>query len=219
MNSGPEIGVASTKAFVSTLTLMNVLALSLAKVRGVLTRNQEQEHVEALMKLPAQIEVVLAYDKYFDEASSSLKKFNGFLYMGRGVNYPIAMEGALKLKELAYLHAEGYAAGEMKHGPLALIDENMAILMVVPDDELFEKTVSNLEEAKARGGRIISIGTGESERLKGISERYLPLPRAHWTTNPILAVVPLQLMAFHLASSLGYDVDQPRNLAKSVTVE
>jgi glucosamine--fructose-6-phosphate aminotransferase (isomerizing) len=219
LNSGPEIGVASTKAFVSMLTLLNVFAIALGQVRSTLNAAKEKEHVEALMKLPAQMEAVLAYDKYFDEASDSLKQFRGFLYMGRGVNYPIAMEGALKLKELAYLHAEGYAAGEMKHGPLALIDEKMAILMVVPNDELFEKTVSNLEEAKARGGKIISIGTGDNERLKKISERYLSIPQAHWTTNPILAVVPLQLMAFHLASNLGYDVDQPRNLAKSVTVE
>ncbi len=219
MNSGPEIGVASTKAFVSTLTLMNLLALSVGKVRGALNEKTELEHIEALMKLPSQMDVLLGYDKYFAEASESLKEFKGFLYMGRNVNFPIAMEGALKMKELAYLHAEGYAAGEMKHGPLALIDKDMAIVMVAPDDEVFEKTVSNLEEAKARGGRIISIGTGENERLKGLSERYLALPAAHWTTNPILAVVPLQLMAFHLASSLGYDVDQPRNLAKSVTVE
>lgn len=219
MNSGPEIGVASTKAFVSTLTLMNLLAVSLGRSRGALSEAKEKEHVEALMKLPSQLEVVLAYDKYFTEASESLKEFKGFLYMGRGVSYPIALEGALKLKELAYLHAEGYAAGEMKHGPLALIDEKMAILMIVPSDDLYEKTVSNLEEAKARGGKIISIGTGENERLKNVSERYLALPKAHWSTNPILAVVPLQLMAFHLASSLGYDVDQPRNLAKSVTVE
>jgi glucosamine--fructose-6-phosphate aminotransferase (isomerizing) len=219
MNSGPEIGVASTKAFVSTLTVMNVFALAFAKAQGVLSVEKEKEHIEALMKLPAQMEVVLAYDKYFTEASESLKEFKGFLYMGRGVSYPIAMEGALKLKELAYLHAEGYAAGEMKHGPLALIDQRMAIVMVAPSDELFEKTVSNLEEAKARGGIIISIGTGDNIRLKNVSDRYLSLPPAHWTTNPILSVVPLQLMAFHLASSLGYDVDQPRNLAKSVTVE
>jgi glucosamine--fructose-6-phosphate aminotransferase (isomerizing) len=125
----------------------------------------------------------------------------------------------LKLKELAYMHAEGYASGEMKHGPLALIDHRMAIIMVAPTDEHYEKTVSNLEEARARGGEIISIGTGENDKLKTISKRYLGLPKAHWMTNPILSVVPLQLMAFHLASSLGYDVDQPRNLAKSVTVE
>lgn len=219
MNSGPEIGVASTKAFVSTLTVLNIFATGFGRIKGTLSAEKEKEQVEALLKLPAQMEVVLAHDKYFAEASEALKEFKGFLYMGRGVSFPIAMEGALKLKELAYLHAEGYAAGEMKHGPLALIDKRMAIIMVAPSDELFEKTVSNLEEAKARGGKIISIGTGENERLKGISERYLAMPVAHWTTNPVLAVVPLQLLAFHLANSLGYDVDQPRNLAKSVTVE
>jgi glucosamine--fructose-6-phosphate aminotransferase (isomerizing) len=219
MNSGPEVGVASTKAFTSTVTVLNLLALALGKIKKTLSETQERQHLEALLKLPAQVEVVLAFDKYFATAAEELKKFKGFLYMGRGVNFPVAMEGALKLKELAYLHAEGYAAGEMKHGPLALIDERMAIVMLAPDDDLFEKTVSNLEEAKARGGKVISIGTGENERLKRISDRYLAIPKAHWSTNPILATIPLQLMAFHLAESLGYDVDQPRNLAKSVTVE
>jgi len=129
------------------------------------------------------------------------------------------MEGALKLKELAYMHAEGYAAGEMKHGPLALIDERMAIVMIAPTDHLYEKSISNLEEARARGGQVIAIGTGDNEKLKAISQYYLALPKAHWTTNTLLSVIPLQLMSYHLASSLGYDVDQPRNLAKSVTVE
>lgn len=219
MNCGPEIGVASTKAFVSTLTVLNLLALSIAKAKNTLDAKTEKEHVQALLILPSQVEVVLAYDKYFTEAAESLKTYKGFLYMGRGVEFPIAMEGALKLKELAYLHAEGYAAGEMKHGPLALIDDRMAVVMLAPSDEHYEKTVSNLEETKARGGKIISIGTGENQRLRNLSERYLSIPKAHWATNPILSVVPLQLMAFHLASSLGYDVDQPRNLAKSVTVE
>jgi glucosamine--fructose-6-phosphate aminotransferase (isomerizing) len=219
MNCGPEIGVASTKAFVSTLTILNLLALSLGKSNQQVSQQTETEWIQALLALPSQVETVLTYDKYFSEAAESLKSFKGFLYMGRGVQYPIAMEGALKLKELAYLHAEGYAAGEMKHGPLALIDKNMAIIMLAPSDEHYEKTVSNLEEAKARGGKIISIGTGENKRLKQTSDRYLALPKAHWSTNPILSVVPLQLMAFHLASSLGCNVDQPRNLAKSVTVE
>ncbi|MCE3011358.1 MAG: glutamine--fructose-6-phosphate transaminase (isomerizing) [Proteobacteria bacterium] len=219
LNAGPEVGVASTKAFTSMVTLLNLFALALAKSRKLLSSQTEEEHIHALQQLPAQIEVVLGYDKYFAKAAEQLKAFKGFLYMGRGVNFPVAMEGALKLKELAYYHAEGYAAGEMKHGPLALIDEKMAIVMIVPDDNLFEKSVSNLEEAKARGGKIISVGTGENARLKSISDRYLSIPKAHWSTNPILATVPLQLMAFHLADSLGYDVDQPRNLAKSVTVE
>ena len=219
MNSGPEIGVASTKAFTSTLTVLNCLAVALGKIKGKLSAAQESEYVQALLSAPSHMEGVLAYDKYFGEAASELKKHKGFLYLGRGVCYPIALEGALKLKELAYLHAEGYAAGEMKHGPLALIDEKMAIVTLAPSDQLYEKTVSNLEEARARGGNIISIGTGENEKLKKISESYLSLPKAFWTINPIIAVVPLQLMAYHLASELGYDVDQPRNLAKSVTVE
>lgn len=219
MNSGPEIGVASTKAFTSTLAVLNCFALAMAQAKGTISPAEEKSYVQALLAVPSQLEGVLAYDKYFGEAASILKTYKGFLYMGRGVNFPIAMEGALKLKELAYLHAEGYAAGEMKHGPLALIDERMAIIMLVPEDGLYEKTVSNLEEARARGGKIISLGTGEDEKLRRVSAEYLPLPKALWTVNPILATVPLQLMAYHLADNLGYDVDQPRNLAKSVTVE
>lgn len=219
MNSGTEVGVASTKAFTSTLGLLNLLALQIGKSRGVLTVEDEKKFVNHLIAVPSQIEVVLAYDKYFSEAAKKLKDFKGFLYLGRGVSYPIALEGALKLKELAYLHAEGYAAGEMKHGPLALIDARMAIVVVAPTDDLIEKTISNLQEAKARGGKIISIGTGENAALKSMSEYYLSIPAASWMTHPMISVVPLQLMAYHLADSLGYDVDQPRNLAKSVTVE
>lgn len=219
MNSGPEIGVASTKAFTSTLTVLNCFAVAFGQIKGTVTAAEEKTYVQALLAAPSQLEGVLAYDKYFSEAADILKTYKGFLYMGRGVSFPIAMEGALKLKELAYLHAEGYAAGEMKHGPLALIDERMAIIMIVPEDGLYEKSVSNLEEARARGGKIISLGTGEDEKLRRVSAEYLPLPKALWTVNPILSVVPLQLMAYHLADNLGYDVDQPRNLAKSVTVE
>ncbi len=219
MNTGVEVGVASTKAFTSTLSLLNILAVQVAKARKVISPVSEKHIVQSLLALPSQIETVLAYDKYFNEAASKLGEFKGFLYLGRGVSFPIALEGALKLKELAYMHAEGYAAGEMKHGPLALIDSNMAIVVVAPSDDLIDKTISNLQEAKARGGKIISIGTGENAALKSMSEFYLSLPASHWATNPIIAVVPLQLMAYHLADHLGYDVDQPRNLAKSVTVE
>lgn len=219
MNSGAEVGVASTKAFMSTLALLNLLALEIAKSRGKLSVEEEKKLVKNLVAIPSQIEATLAYDKYFEEAAQKLKEFKGFLYLGRGVSFPIALEGALKLKELAYMHAEGYAAGEMKHGPLALIDPSMAIVVVAPNDDLIEKTISNLQEAKARGGKIISIGTGENTALQSMSEYYLSLPSTGWMTNPLLSVVPLQLMAYHLADSLGYDVDQPRNLAKSVTVE
>ncbi|MES2803016.1 MAG: glutamine--fructose-6-phosphate transaminase (isomerizing) [Bdellovibrionota bacterium] len=219
MNTGVEVGVASTKAFSSTLSLLNILAVQIAKARGSITPATEKQIVESLLAVPSQMETVLSYDKYFKEAAIKLREFKGFLFLGRGVSFPIALEGALKLKELAYMHAEGYAAGEMKHGPLALIDEDMAIVVVAPSDDLIDKTISNLQEAKARGGKIISIGTGENEGLKSMSEFYLSLPKALWTTNPLIAVVPLQLMAYHLADHLGYDVDQPRNLAKSVTVE
>ncbi len=219
MNAGAEIGVASTKAFVCTLSLLNLLALQLGKINKTLTQEQEEVFVRELLAAPSQMETVLAFEPFFARAADTLKKFRGFLYMGRGVNYPIALEGALKLKELAYMHAEGYASGEMKHGPLALIDESMCIVMLAPSDDLYEKTVSNLEEAKARGGEIISIGTGENHKLKNLSEHYLSLPNASWFINPILEVIPLQLLAYHVADALGHDVDQPRNLAKSVTVE
>ncbi|HRK08357.1 MAG TPA: glutamine--fructose-6-phosphate transaminase (isomerizing) [Pseudobdellovibrionaceae bacterium] len=219
MNSGPEIGVASTKAFVSTLAVLNLFALQLGKLRSQLDRDRERRFLDALLGTPAQMEAVLAYDSFFAEAAATLKAYRGILFMGRGINYPIALEGALKLKELAYMHAEGYAAGEMKHGPLALIDERMLIVMVCPSDKNYEKTLSNLEEAKARGGKIISIGTGDNSQLKNVSDHYLSLPKAEWTVNPILEAIPVQLLAYHVANALGHDVDQPRNLAKSVTVE
>jgi glutamine---fructose-6-phosphate transaminase (isomerizing) len=219
MNSGPEIGVASTKAFVSTLALLNVFALAVAKAKSQISSEDEARYIDALLAAPSQMEGVLAYNKFFSEAAERLKSFKGLLYMGRGVSFPLALEGALKLKELAYMHAEGYAAGEMKHGPLALIDDRMLIVMVAPHDQHYEKTVSNLEEARARGGRVISIGTGDDISLKQVSDYYLSLPKAEWTVNPLLEAIPLQLLAYHVAEALGHDVDQPRNLAKSVTVE
>jgi glucosamine--fructose-6-phosphate aminotransferase (isomerizing) len=219
MMAGPEVGVASTKAFTSSIMILNLFALSLAKYKGLLTAADESLAISSFLKIPNQVEVMLGFDKYFLEAAQELKSYKGFLYMGRGVSYPIALEGALKLKELAYVHAEGYAAGEMKHGPLALMDDKMAVIMLAPDDDLFEKTVSNLEEAKARGGQILSIGSDHKDRLKRVSKRFLAVPSTYWLCNPILLAVPMQLMAFHLAQSMGHDVDQPRNLAKSVTVE
>ncbi len=219
MNSGVEVGVASTKAFSASLMMMNILALYMAKMKGRLTGDHEKAAVQSLLAAPSQMENVLAYDKFFTEAAETLKKFKGFLYLGRGASYPIALEGALKLKELAYMHAEGYAAGEMKHGPLALIDSDMAVIVLAPDDALYEKTLSNLEEAKARGGKIISIGTSQNEKLKSLSVHNLSIPEAQWFVNPLLQVIPLQLLSYHVACALGHDVDQPRNLAKSVTVE
>lgn len=219
MNCETEIGVASTKAFTSSLILLNLFSLYMGKVHGHINADEEKNHIRALLDFPSLMEKVLAYDSFFKETAEDLKKFKGFLYIGRGVSFPIAMEGALKLKELAYLHAEGYAAGEMKHGPIALIDKDMAIVAVAPEDDVFEKTMSNIEEVAARGGKVIAIGSEQNKLMKRIAIHYLTLPQAHWSLNPILAVVPLQLMAYHVSDSLGYDVDQPRNLAKSVTVE
>ena len=219
MRSETEIGVASTKAFTSTLAVLNALAIFIGRVRHTLTNGAEVDAVRALLSAPALMEKVLNYDKFFDEVAHLLTGAKGFLFLGRGVSFPIALEGALKLKELAYVHAEGYAAGEMKHGPIALIDEGMIVVVVCPKDHLYEKTLSNLEEVKARGGRILSLGTGEDSRLKNLSEMYLSIPESDWMIHPFLSVVPLQLLAYHVADALGHDVDQPRNLAKSVTVE
>lgn len=219
MNSGVEVGVASTKAFLSTLAVLNAVAIFLARSKNEMSRDEEVNAVEALLSLPSLMEGVLSYDTFFNQASETLKNYKGFLYLGRGHSFPIAMEGALKMKELAYLHAEGYAAGEMKHGPLALIDKQMVIVVICPKDHYYDKTISNLEEAKARGGVIISIGTGDDEELKAISKHYLSIPECPWMLSGLLSVIPVQLLAYHVADALGHDVDQPRNLAKSVTVE
>jgi glucosamine--fructose-6-phosphate aminotransferase (isomerizing) len=219
MKADVEIGVASTKALTATLTILNLLGIYMGRVNETLSREEELTYLRSLQALPSEIEKVLAYDSFFDDAAQTLKDYKGFLYMARGVNFPMAMEGALKLKELAYMHAEGYAAGEMKHGPIALIDDRMAVVVVAPNDDVYEKTVSNLEEVRARGGQIIAIGTGTNDRLKSLSKHYLSLPKTTWNLNPVLSVIPLQLMAYHVADRLGFDVDQPRNLAKSVTVE
>lgn len=219
MEAGIEVGVASTKAFISTLTVVNLFAILLARLRESITADDEKKYVQNLLALPSQMEAVLSHEKFFAKASGVFKAYRGFLYLGRGINYPIAMEGALKLKELAYMHAEGYAAGEMKHGPLALIDSSMLVVVICPKDIHYEKTLSNLQEAKARGGVIVSIGTGEDKKLMEMSKEYLSLPKSDWMASGILSVIPVQLLAYHVANVMGYDVDQPRNLAKSVTVE
>ncbi|MBY0384042.1 glutamine--fructose-6-phosphate transaminase (isomerizing), partial [bacterium] len=211
MHAGVEVGVASTKAFISTLTVVNLFAILLGRLRETISVADEKNYVQNLLALPSQMEAVLSYDKFFAKASSVFKAYRGFLYLGRGINYPIAMEGALKLKELAYMHAEGYAAGEMKHGPLALIDSSILVLVICPKDMHYEKTLSNLQEAKARGGVIVSIGTGEDKKLKEMSKEYLSLPKSDWMASGILSVIPVQLLAYHVANVMGYDVDQPRN--------
>ena len=218
--AGPEIGVASTKAFTTQLVILACLALAAARARGEIDAAQEAVLIQAMAELPAQIAEVLAGDAKIRAVAEMLADAKDVLFLGRGSTYPIAMEGALKLKELSYIHAEGYAAGEMKHGPIALIDETMPVIVVAPSDELFDKTASNLEEAAARGGRVILISDKAGiERLGQRAAHVIETPASDPFVAPILYAVPVQLLAYHAAVAKGTDVDQPRNLAKSVTVE
>jgi glutamine---fructose-6-phosphate transaminase (isomerizing) len=218
--AGPEIGVASTKAFTTQLTALALLAIGLAKSGGRLDAGAEAAHVEALAAVPAQIEAALALDGDIRTLAESLVNRHHALFVGRGVHYPVAMEGALKLKEISYIHAEGYAAGELKHGPLALVDEDMPIVAVAPNDALIDKLRSNLEEVRARGGELIVFADPEADMSPAPGVSVITLPRhASELTAPILFTVPLQLLAYHVAVLKGTDVDKPRNLAKSVTVE
>jgi glutamine---fructose-6-phosphate transaminase (isomerizing) len=223
-HAGPEIGVASTKAFTSQLVALQLLAVHLAQVRGALDTNRADRLLRGLDQLPVQIEEVLRSNARIKALAESFSEKQDFLYLGRGINYPIALEGALKLKEISYIHAEGYPAGEMKHGPIALIDEHMPVVALAPDDHVFEKMMGNIQEAKARGGQVIvltnaSKAKGFDEILDSKTDVVLTVPDADPLLTPILLTVPLQLLAYHIAVRRGCDVDQPRNLAKSVTVE
>jgi glucosamine--fructose-6-phosphate aminotransferase (isomerizing) len=222
-HAGPEIGVASTKAFTSQLVALHLLALYLGQVRGVLTPEQIRPHLEALSQLPLLIEKALQCEPQIDELAKRFYQRSDFLYLGRGIHYPIALEGALKLKEISYIHAEGYPAGEMKHGPIALIDEHMPVVALAPQDHVFEKILGNIQEAKARGGSVIAITTDGDTRLREMLDPTrdfeLSVPASHPFVSPVVMTVPLQLLAYHIAVRRGCDVDQPRNLAKSVTVE
>jgi glucosamine--fructose-6-phosphate aminotransferase (isomerizing) len=215
--AGPEIGVASTKAFTCQLTVLASLALAAARARGTIDNAKERELVSALVETPRHMVEILHHEPRIAEIAHKLAHARDVLYLGRGLNYPIALEGALKLKELSYIHAEGYAAGELKHGPIALIDEKVPVVVIAPRDELYEKTISNMEEVAARGGQIILIGNDEGNG-GGQFDQVL-VPKAHPFINPLLFSIPVQLLAYHAAVFLGTDVDQPRNLAKSVTVE
>jgi glutamine---fructose-6-phosphate transaminase (isomerizing) len=222
-HAGPEIGVASTKAFTSQLVALNLLALFLGQVRGTLAETVARTHIGALLQLPKQLEQALKASGSVEEVAARYADRSDFLYLGRGINYPIALEGALKLKEISYIHAEGYPAGEMKHGPIALIDSNMPVVSIAPNDHVFEKMLGNIQEVKARGGSVIAITTAGHDTLKSIlnptSDAIISLPRVPDMLSPIAMVLPLQLLAYHVAVRRGCDVDQPRNLAKSVTVE
>jgi glucosamine--fructose-6-phosphate aminotransferase (isomerizing) len=225
-HAGPEIGVASTKAFTAQLTALYIFAMYLAQMRGVMPLEQSRAAMLELTRIPAKIENILTHDPACDELAKRYQKVHDFLFLGRGIHYPIALEGALKLKEISYIHAEGYPAGEMKHGPNALIDENLPVVVIAtrdvnnPDAVLrYEKTISNLKEVKARSGVVIALATEGDEEIKEAADHVLYIPSAPEELSPILEIVPLQLLAYHIAVRRGCDVDQPRNLAKSVTVE
>ena len=216
---GPEIGVASTKAFTGQVTVLTLFALALAHEKGTITQQEYEETIAELANIPDKIKAVLAKDDEIKEIARALTYAENALYMGRGFNYPVALEGALKLKEISYIHAEGYPAAEMKHGPIALIDEDMPVLFVATHHQLYKKILSNIEEVKARNGRIISVVTEGDKAVSGISEATVEVPPTLAPLAPLLSVIPLQLIAYHVAVEKGLNVDQPRNLAKSVTVE
>jgi glutamine---fructose-6-phosphate transaminase (isomerizing) len=222
-HAGPEIGVASTKAFTSQLVALQLLGLYLAQVRGTLTAAEIRGHIEELLHLPQTIELAIKASAGMEKIAERFYSRTDFLFLGRGINYPIALEGALKLKEISYIHAEGYPAGEMKHGPIALIDERMPVVALAPDDHVFEKMVGNVQEAKARGGAVIAITTAGDNRMTAVldptNDVQVTMPRTSALLTPIIMTIPLQLLAYYIAVRRGCDVDQPRNLAKSVTVE
>lgn len=216
---GPEIGVASTKAFTGQVTVLTMLALAIGKARGTIAHEDYIQLVQELNSIPEKMKKVLELNDRIRDISRVFTYAHNFLYLGRGYNYPVALEGALKLKEISYIHAEGYPAAEMKHGPIALIDEEMPVVVVATHNQLYDKLMSNIQEIKARKGRVIAIVTEGDEKVKNLADEYIELPQTLECLEPLLATIPLQLLAYHIAICKGKDVDQPRNLAKSVTVE
>ena len=219
MQTGPEIGVASTKAFTAPLVDQYMLAILLADLRGTIDDKTRNQLVSDLRLVPDLVGRTLEKENEVELVAHTLKDIRDCLYLGRGINMPIAYEGALKLKEISYIHAEGYPAGEMKHGPIALIDEHMPVLCLAPKDPWHEKMISQIQQAKARGGIVIAVATDGDELIAGMADHVLWVPEAPWMLSPVITVLPLQLLAYHIAAIRGLDVDQPRNLAKSVTVE
>jgi glucosamine--fructose-6-phosphate aminotransferase (isomerizing) len=218
--AGPEIGVASTKAFTCQLAVLACFAIAVGRARGLLSEKKEQELVRALIEVPRHMAAALTLEPKIEALARDLAKSSDVLYLGRGTSYPLALEGALKLKEISYIHAEGYAAGELKHGPIALIDETMPVIVIAPYDGVFEKTVSNMQEVAARGGRIILVTDAKGVAAAPVESMLtLTLPDVPETVTPLVYALPVQLIAYHTAVTIGTDVDQPRNLAKSVTVE
>ncbi len=221
MHTGPEIGVASTKAFTASMVDQYLLALHLAALRGTIPAERRRALLDDLAQLPSLVGRVLdpAGHRIYEELAQAFFQYTDFLYLGRGINYPIALEGALKLKEISYIHAEGYPAGEMKHGPIALIDEQMPVVVVAPQDHVYDKMISQIEQVKARGGIVIAVANEGDDFIATKADHVLYVPKASELLTPVLTVIPLQLLAYHIAVRRGADVDQPRNLAKSVTVE
>jgi glucosamine--fructose-6-phosphate aminotransferase (isomerizing) len=219
MQAGPEIGVASTKAFTAPIVDLYMLAIYLADLRGELTDHTRQAYLNNLIIIPDLVGKCLDRQKDVEEVAETLKETHSCLYLGRGINMPIAYEGALKLKEISYIHAEGYPAGEMKHGPIALIDRDMPVVVLAPHDPWYEKMISQIEQAKARGGTVIAVATDGDEIIQSLVDHVLWVPDTPWLLSPVVTVIPLQILAYHIAAKRGLDVDQPRNLAKSVTVE
>lgn len=218
-HSGPEIGVASTKAFTTQLTALYLLAIAIAKAKGAIKAKEIKELFEELLQLPEKVKKTLQVDEQVLKISNKFYRKRDFLYLGRGINYPIALEGALKLKEISYIHAEGYPAGEMKHGPIALIDNNMPVLALAPNDKVLEKILSNMEEVKSRGGKLIAVATEDNVKIRSRAANIVYVPETNKYLTPIIFAVPLHLLAYHMSVLRKCNVDQPRNLAKSVTVE
>ena len=218
-HAGPEIGVASTKAFTTQITVLTMIALRLAKAKGTLSNSDFHRYLQELELIPEKVAEALTTNDKAKEIAAKFKDAPNCLYLGRGYNFPVALEGALKLKEISYIHAEGYPAAEMKHGPIALIDENMPVIVIATEGASYEKVVSNIQEVKARKGQIIAIVTEGDKTVKGMADHVIEIPRTDDSLVPIVSVIPLQLFSYHVAIMRGCNVDQPRNLAKSVTVE
>ncbi|MFY7671778.1 glutamine--fructose-6-phosphate transaminase (isomerizing) [Tenacibaculum sp. MEBiC06402] len=218
-HAGPEIGVASTKAFTTQITVLTLISLKLAQAKGTLSKTAVNTYLQTMQQIPSQVEQLLKIDPIVKDIADHYKNATNCLYLGRGFNFPVALEGALKLKEISYIHAEGYPAAEMKHGPIALIDENMPVFVIATRKGHYEKVVSNIQEIKSRSGKIIAIVTEGDETVKEIADHVIEIPETEEALTPLLTTIPLQLLSYHIAVMLGKNVDQPRNLAKSVTVE
>ena len=219
MQVGPEIGVASTKAFTAPILDLYMIAVYLADLRGTIDRDRRLELVKDLLTVPSLVEKALDNGRAVKQIANRYKDIKGALYIGRGVNMPIAYEGALKLKEISYIHAEGYPAGEMKHGPIALVDKELPVVVIATQDPWYDKVISQIEQAKARSGKVLAIATEGDELIPTIADEIFWIPKTPWLLSPAVTIIPLQLFAYHIAAFRGLDIDQPRNLAKSVTVE